>query len=108
VCAEHFSRRLPGYAEQFRMRPGITGLSQLKAGDHAHASLKLKYDLEYLEKRSLTTDLSILCQTIGKLLVIQLRLLARQLGNLWGPTDLVPAQSDGGHRRSRQQAVKGD
>ena len=64
LCAEHFCRRLPGYTEQFRVRPGITGLSQLKAGDHAHASLKLKYDLEYLQTHSLAKDLSIIALTI--------------------------------------------
>lgn len=89
ICAEHFSRRLPGYTEQFRVRPGITGLSQMRAGDHAHASLKLKYDIEYLRTRSLKTDVAILLQTGAKVLGIQVRLFARTLGNLTGPIRLA-------------------
>jgi len=103
ICAEHFSRRLPGYAEQFRVRPGITGLSQMKAGDQAHASLKLKYDLEYLGRRSIIMDLNILAMTGAKITGLQFRLLARKIGNLSGPATLSP-QAGNGRASQRQTA----
>lgn len=107
ICADHFGRRLPGYTEQFRVRPGITGLSQLKAGDHAHASLKLKYDLEYLQHRSLSKDLEILFMTGMKVLGIQFRMLARFLGNRWVPANLLP-RDERTSRGTSMGGIKGD
>ena len=107
ICADHFSRRLPGYTEQFRVRPGITGLSQLKAGDHAHASLKLKYDLEYLQHRSLSKDLAILFMTGVKVVGIQFRMLARFLGNRLVPANLLPREKQG-PRGTSMRGTKGD
>ena len=55
------------FPDRQRVLPGITGLSQVKCGyggDDFKIRRKLAYDLEYVERRSLGTDLGILVRTI--------------------------------------------
>ncbi|TAN24646.1 MAG: hypothetical protein EPN33_02465 [Acidobacteria bacterium] len=64
---EEFRRRIPGYALRHQVRPGMTGWAQVKIGygvGVAGAQAKLKYDLEYLRRRSLRLDLRILAETM--------------------------------------------
>jgi lipopolysaccharide/colanic/teichoic acid biosynthesis glycosyltransferase len=58
---------IEGYPLRHRVRPGITGLAQINQGpDQSFDDVrgKLKYDLEYLERRSLKLDLSIMLRTV--------------------------------------------
>ncbi|MDH3735206.1 MAG: sugar transferase, partial [Gemmatimonadota bacterium] len=55
------------YPLRHRVRPGITGLAQIsQEPDQTVDNVrdKLRYDLEYLEKRSLKLDLKIILRTV--------------------------------------------
>lgn len=64
--SQKFEKLLDGYTERYSVKPGITGLSQVRLGytsDLQGALLKLKYDKFYIGKLSLMLDLMILCET---------------------------------------------
>jgi O-antigen biosynthesis protein WbqP len=46
--------------------PGLTGWAQVNGRDELPIPTKVKYDLEYLEKRSFLFDMKILCLTLSK------------------------------------------
>ena len=62
---ELFERSLPRYARRHAVRPGITGLAQIRGLRGAHTSLpaRLELDLHYIERWSLLLDLRILART---------------------------------------------
>ncbi len=66
---ELFSGTVPGYSERYRVKPGITGLAQVRSYYHTTAETKLKYDLAYIYNYSFSLDLLILLQTIKVILV---------------------------------------
>jgi exopolysaccharide biosynthesis polyprenyl glycosylphosphotransferase len=66
---EFFSESVPGYSERHRVKPGITGLAQVRSYYHTTAETKLKYDLAYIYNYSFSLDLLILLQTIKVILV---------------------------------------
>jgi lipopolysaccharide/colanic/teichoic acid biosynthesis glycosyltransferase len=64
-------RDLPNFKLRLRTKPGITGLAQIEHGytntvEGLHK--KLVFDLEYIEKLSLQTDLKILLRTVAVVL----------------------------------------
>jgi lipopolysaccharide/colanic/teichoic acid biosynthesis glycosyltransferase len=64
-------RQIPDYPLRQRARPGITGHAQINLEYDSSVDdvrTKLRYDLEYLEKRSLLTDLKIMLKTIPVIL----------------------------------------
>lgn len=70
-----FEHSIPGYARRQVVRPGITGLAQLKYGytcDEAGTTRKLKWDLAYINKQGFGLEISIIVQTcffvLGRLL----------------------------------------
>lgn len=59
--------RIPGFSRRIVVRPGLTGLAQVKSGytnDLQGMRRKLAYDLRYLRQRSLLTDLRLLFRTV--------------------------------------------
>jgi lipopolysaccharide/colanic/teichoic acid biosynthesis glycosyltransferase len=58
-----FERDIHGYAERFKVRPGLTGWAQVNGEYHTSPATKLKYDLAYIYNRSLWLDLRILSET---------------------------------------------
>ena len=67
VFMERFTQTIPGYARRLAVRPGMTGLAQLRGGYYTSAANKLRYDRIYLGNRSLRLDLIILMLTFVKL-----------------------------------------
>ena len=65
-------RYLPYYTEREKIRhavrPGITGLAQINGRNCIKWSNKLEFDVKYVEKLSLLVDISIVLQTIKKVL----------------------------------------
>lgn len=61
---EKFKKTIPGYAERFRIKPGLTGLAQVNGSYATTAANKLKYDLIYIYHQSFILDLKILFNTI--------------------------------------------
>ena len=48
--------------------PGLTGWAQVNGRDELPIPVKVQFDYEYLQRRSLKFDLAIVCRTIGKVL----------------------------------------
>jgi len=65
---EKFKKKIPGYAERFKVKPGLTGLAQISGGYATDARNKLKYDLIYIYHQSLFLDAQIILKTIKVLL----------------------------------------
>ncbi|MDA2929598.1 sugar transferase [Acidobacteria bacterium AH-259-O06] len=59
-----FSETIRGYDGRHKIKPGITGLAQIRARYHSDPEIKLKYDLAYICNRSLLLDLVILVETV--------------------------------------------
>ncbi len=66
-----FNREIPFYAVRHTLKPGITGLAQVRyqyAGCFAETARKLEFDLYYVRNRSLALDLCILLETVAVVL----------------------------------------
>ena len=65
-------RYLPYYTEEemhrHDVRPGLTGLAQIHGRNALNWEDRFRYDLEYVEHCSFAMDLSIVLQTVGKVL----------------------------------------
>ena len=67
-----YAQHIEGYHERHRMRPGITGLAQLRQGYTTtmdETRIKLVWDLCYIDRHSLWYDAVILVQTLRSLFV---------------------------------------
>ena len=51
-----------------RLRPGITGLAQVRGRDDLSIAVKVRYDVEYMNRKSPWTDLKLLFLTMIKVL----------------------------------------
>jgi exopolysaccharide biosynthesis polyprenyl glycosylphosphotransferase len=58
-----FAREIHGYDERHKVRPGLTGLAQVRGHYHTNPITKLKYDLAYIQNRSFLLDFVILLET---------------------------------------------
>jgi len=71
ALAEAYAREVPGFAQRALLRPGITGLAQVKAGyaaDLAETRVKLRHDLYYVGNCSFSLDVEICARTVWALL----------------------------------------
>ena len=58
---------IPGYADRFRVRPGMTGLAQTRGSYFTHPRNKLRYERLYIQHRSWLLDLKIIAHTLLKI-----------------------------------------
>lgn len=65
VFYDEFETYIHGFSERLKVRPGLTGLAQIKGGYFLRPEEKILYDVEYIKNRSLWLDLKILFRTIG-------------------------------------------
>ena len=68
---KQFKEKIPGYCRRLEVLPGIIGLSQARNGydsDGTDVIKKLRYDIFYINKRSLLLDIILLLQTFKFLL----------------------------------------
>ncbi len=68
--AEQVYLRLPEFRHRLQVRPGITGLAQVRNGYDTCIDAfkhKLQYDLEYIRRRGLLMELGLLLLTVTKL-----------------------------------------
>src|SRR5258706_4951877 len=61
-------REIQNYAARFIVRPGMTGLAQLRGGYFTHPRDKLRYDVLYIRNRSMLLDVKLVLGTFVKLL----------------------------------------
>ena len=59
-----FAAEIPSYNERHKVKPGITGLAQIRGHYHSDPAIKLKYDLAYIYNYSFVLDLVILLETV--------------------------------------------
>jgi exopolysaccharide biosynthesis polyprenyl glycosylphosphotransferase len=64
-----YERSIPSYSKRSRVRPGITGLAQVCAGNHTDARDKLRFDLIYISHKSVWFDIKILCRSFAVVLI---------------------------------------
>lgn len=58
---------IPGYAERFGVKPGMTGLAQTRGTYFTHPRNKLRYERLYIKHRSWALDLKIIAHTLLKI-----------------------------------------
>ncbi|MCZ7419875.1 MULTISPECIES: sugar transferase [unclassified Micromonospora] len=68
LLPQYLSRYSPTQARRHEVRPGITGLAQVRGRNSLDWDAKFSLDVEYVTKRSLRLDLSILAATVGTVL----------------------------------------
>ncbi|MFN8545933.1 MAG: sugar transferase [Candidatus Binatia bacterium] len=61
-------RDIANYAARFVVRPGMTGLAQLRGGYFTHPRDKLRYDVLYIRNRGMWLDVKLVLATFVKLL----------------------------------------
>jgi len=62
-----YARQIEGYTLRHRVKPGITGLAQVRFGyaeSLEETVVKFYYDIDYMRNRSLWNDIKILMQTL--------------------------------------------
>lgn len=64
IFVEEFQKRYPDYRYRFSVKPGITGLAQVKGKYSTTVENKLKFDLMYLVNYSILLDLKIIMETV--------------------------------------------
>jgi len=70
LCHDHeWACRVPGYADRFRVRPGLTGLAQVRGWrgeihDDDALRARIACDNEYVEAWSFSSDLALLARTV--------------------------------------------
>lgn len=62
---EHYS---PQQARRHEVRPGITGLAQVRGRNEVDWERRFEYDVEYVDNRSIALDLKILVDTVTTVL----------------------------------------
>ena len=67
VFFQDLAREIDGYEERFLIRPGLTGVAQLRGGYLTHPRNKLRYERIYLKRRGLLLDLKLVVLTLLKL-----------------------------------------
>jgi lipopolysaccharide/colanic/teichoic acid biosynthesis glycosyltransferase len=67
IFLETFKREIPDYARRFQVRPGATGIAQLRGGYWTEPHNKLRYELVYIENQSLLLDLRVMALTFIKI-----------------------------------------
>ena len=70
----HYSAYIPGYANRFRAKPGLTGLAQVKGlrgeiHDMNCMAKRVQADVEYVDRWSLWMDVRIVLQTMPLVLL---------------------------------------
>ena len=71
AIAAQLRREIDGYALRYRVRPGITGWAQVNHPYDAtidDVRTKVRYDLEYIDRRGVAEDLRILARTVPVML----------------------------------------
>ena len=67
IFLDRFKREIPGYARRFQVRPGATGLAQLRGGYWTEPRNKLRYEVVYIRHQSLLLDLKLMGLTFVKI-----------------------------------------
>jgi len=64
VFYREFEQYIHGFRERLKVKPGLTGLAQVRGGYYLMPEEKIVYDVEYIKTRSIWLDLKILMETV--------------------------------------------
>jgi len=64
VYYNEFERYIHGFRERLKVKPGLTGLAQIRGGYFLKPEKKIIYDIEYIKNRSILNDFRILLGTV--------------------------------------------
>lgn len=59
-----FEQYIHGFRERLKVKPGLTGLAQVRGGYYLMPEEKIVYDVEYIKTRSIWLDLKIMLETV--------------------------------------------
>lgn len=65
LLVKYLSRYSPEQARRHEVRPGVTGLAQIRGRNGCSWEDRFLHDVEYVDKRSFALDLKILLMTVG-------------------------------------------
>ena len=80
IFLDELCETIPRYERRFDVRPGITGLAQVRGGYYTSPRHKLAYDLLYIKRRSLALDLRLILLTF---LRVMTRIISVSLATGW-------------------------
>ena len=61
---DRFEQYIHGFRERLKVKPGLTGLAQVKGGYYLKPEEKIMYDVQYIKTRSIGLDLRIVLETV--------------------------------------------
>jgi len=61
---ERFEQYIHGFSERLKVKPGLTGLAQVRGGYYLMPQKNVLYDVEYIKKRSVWLDMKIVFKTV--------------------------------------------
>lgn len=64
VFYNKFERYIHGFSERLKVKPGLTGLAQVRGGYYLRPEEKIIYDVEYIKTRSMWLDIKIVFETV--------------------------------------------
>jgi lipopolysaccharide/colanic/teichoic acid biosynthesis glycosyltransferase len=67
IFLEQLKREVPNYEKRFQVRPGMTGLAQVRGGYWTEPRNKLRYELIYIKNQSLLFDWKLIWLTLLKI-----------------------------------------
>ena len=65
VYYHRFEQYIHGFSERLKVKPGLTGLAQVRGGYYLMPQDKVVYDVEYIKTRSVWLDIKIVFTTIA-------------------------------------------
>lgn len=68
LLVEYMDRYTPEQSRRHEVRPGVTGLAQVRGRNNLGWEEKFALDVEYVDRRSMTLDVTILWLTVVKVL----------------------------------------
>ncbi|QEE60845.1 sugar transferase [Salinibacterium sp. dk2585] len=68
LLVSYLERYSPHHARRHEVRPGVTGLAQVSGRNAITWTERLDLDVEYVDRRSLALDLSIIARTVATVL----------------------------------------
>lgn len=64
VYYDRFEKYIHGFRQRLKVKPGMTGLAQVRGGYYLKPEEKILYDVEYIKTRSIGLELRILLETV--------------------------------------------
>lgn len=89
---EQFVREIPGFERRLEVRPGLTGLAQVKGAYDLNPAEKLQYDLEYIQKMNLVLDMKLILLSVRNTLLAKWDRPGKKFGIEDLPTQDFPSR----------------